>query len=291
MVGLLDQVNETFDAQPGRVLADAGYCNQRDLSVSAYAEIEAWGIDGYVVPGREGEQVVDKDAKTHPATHRMVEKLLTPAGRERYAQRKWLSELRCSPEKVIRSPGVMVTCPRYSKASGDRWRGRLAIPCTRNRQSVSGKAPSTAGERVVPDDPSPSPTAARRPSASEVRLSVSLAQSIYCLYIPTETRFLEEGAMAQRQTTTEGARKSLVNLRVSARDRDLIDRAAAALGKNRSEFMLDATRQAAEDALLDRVLFRLGSDRHEAFVTLLDGPPSPNKELARLLSTPAPWEE
>ena len=118
-----------------------------------------------------------------------------------------------------------------------------------------------------------------------------LAQSIYCLYIPTETRFLEEGAMAQRQTTTEGARKSLVNLRVSARDRDLIDRAAAALGKNRSEFMLDATRQAAEDALLDRVLFRLGSDRHEAFVTLLDGPPSPNKELARLLSTPAPWEE
>ena len=58
--------------------------------------------------------------------------------------------------------------------------------------------------------------------------------------------------MAQRQTTAEGSRKSLVNLRISARDRDLIDRAAAALGKNRSEFMLDATRQAAEDTLLDR---------------------------------------
>ena len=77
MVGLLDQVNETFDAQPGRVLADAGYCNQRDLSVSAYAEIEAWGIDGYVAPGREGEQVVDKDAKTHPATHRMADSYAT----------------------------------------------------------------------------------------------------------------------------------------------------------------------------------------------------------------------
>ena len=96
--------------------------------------------------------------------------------------------------------------------------------------------------------------------------------------------------MAQRQTTAEGPRKSLVNLRVSARDRDLIDQAAA-LGKNRSEFMLDATRQAAEDALLDRVLFRLGSDRHAAFVALLDAPPSPNRDLARLLSTPAPWEE
>ena len=96
--------------------------------------------------------------------------------------------------------------------------------------------------------------------------------------------------MAQRQTAAEGSRKSLVDLRVSARDRDLIDRAAAALGKNRSEFMLDATRQAAEDALLDRVLFRLGSDRHAAFVALLDAPPRPNKALAKLLAIPAPWE-
>ena len=32
MVGLLDEVEETFDAQPETVLADAGYCNERDLS-------------------------------------------------------------------------------------------------------------------------------------------------------------------------------------------------------------------------------------------------------------------
>ena len=32
MVGLLDEVKDTFDAQPGTVLADAGYCNERDLS-------------------------------------------------------------------------------------------------------------------------------------------------------------------------------------------------------------------------------------------------------------------
>ena len=50
------------------------------------------GIDGYVAPGREGEKTVRRDVQTHPATHRMVEKLATPAGRERYAQRKWLSE-------------------------------------------------------------------------------------------------------------------------------------------------------------------------------------------------------
>ena len=87
MMGLLDEVKETFDTQPETVLADAGYCNERDLS-----ELEARGIDGYVAPGREGKRVADKDAKRHPATHRMVEKLATPTGRERYAQRKWLSE-------------------------------------------------------------------------------------------------------------------------------------------------------------------------------------------------------
>ena len=86
-VGLLDEMEETFDAQPETVLADAGYCNERDLS-----ELEARGIDGYVAPGREGKKTVNRDAHTHPATHRMVEKLATPAGRAQYAQRKWLSE-------------------------------------------------------------------------------------------------------------------------------------------------------------------------------------------------------
>ena len=49
MVGLLDEVEEAFDDQPETVLADAGYCNERDLSA-----LETRGIDGYVAPGREG---------------------------------------------------------------------------------------------------------------------------------------------------------------------------------------------------------------------------------------------
>ena len=87
LVGLLNEVGDRFGAQPGTVLADAGYCNERDLS-----ELEARGIDGYVATGREGRRSAGRDAGRHPATHRMIEKLATPAGRERYAQRKWLSE-------------------------------------------------------------------------------------------------------------------------------------------------------------------------------------------------------
>ena len=95
--------------------------------------------------------------------------------------------------------------------------------------------------------------------------------------------------MAEQQTA-EPTRRALVNLRVSADDRDLITRAAEALGKNRSEFMLDAARHAARDALLDRALFRLDSDRFDAFVALLDAPPAANEKLKRLLTTPSPWE-
>ena len=89
----------------------------------------------------------------------------------------------------------------------------------------------------------------------------------------------------------EAQRRSLINLRVTPRDRDLIDRAAASLGKNRSEFMMDASRQAAEDALLDRQAFRLDSAQFGAFVAALDAPPGPNDRLRRLIATPAPWDK
>ena len=87
MVGLLDEIREEFDVQPGKVLADAGYCNERDLS-----ELEARGIDGYVATGREGRKAVSRDPHRNPATQRMGKKLATSEGRKQYAQRKWLSE-------------------------------------------------------------------------------------------------------------------------------------------------------------------------------------------------------
>ena len=84
---VLDAVQETFDAQPETVLADAGYCNERDLT-----DLEKRGVDGYVALGREGKQTEARDPEKHPATHRMAEKLSKPEGRTAYAERKWLSE-------------------------------------------------------------------------------------------------------------------------------------------------------------------------------------------------------
>ena len=84
---VLDAVQETFDAQPETVLADAGYCNERDLT-----DLEQRGVDGYVALGREGKQTEARDPEKYPATNRMAEKLSKPEGHAAYAERKWLSE-------------------------------------------------------------------------------------------------------------------------------------------------------------------------------------------------------
>ena len=78
--GMLDEINETFGVEPAVVLADAGYCNEPDL-----LELEDRGIDAHVALGREGKSQVTVDPARLPATHRMGEKLASPAGKARYA--------------------------------------------------------------------------------------------------------------------------------------------------------------------------------------------------------------
>lgn len=79
-----------------------------------------------------------------------------------------------------------------------------------------------------------------------------------------------------------------VNLRMRDDIRSLIDRAAKAQGKSRSEFMIDAARRAAEDALLDQTLIRVDHADYERFVAILDSPPDAEK-FARLMNAPRPW--
>lgn len=64
--------------------------------------------------------------------------------------------------------------------------------------------------------------------------------------------------------TTPGKRETL-NLRIKPEERSLIDRAAKARGKNRTDFMLDAARSAAEEALLDQTLIAASPDAYAAF--------------------------
>jgi uncharacterized protein (DUF1778 family) len=85
-------------------------------------------------------------------------------------------------------------------------------------------------------------------------------------------------------------RDATVNLRLHASARDLIDRGAAAAGKSRTEFMVEAARREAEAVLLDRCFFGLTEKSFAKFVAALDQPPAQNTRLRRLLHTAAPWD-
>ncbi len=95
--------------------------------------------------------------------------------------------------------------------------------------------------------------------------------------------------MPARQSDASAVSKMLINLRVTRRDRDLIDRAAEAMGKSRTEFILEATRLAAENALIDRTLFRLGPEQIEVFQAALDAPAKSPEGLRYLLTRKTPW--
>jgi uncharacterized protein (DUF1778 family) len=82
-----------------------------------------------------------------------------------------------------------------------------------------------------------------------------------------------------------------INLRVSRSQKALIDRAATALGRNRSDFMLETACREAESVLLDRRYFNLPENEFRRFTAMLDKPPANNPRLARLLRSKAPWDK
>jgi uncharacterized protein (DUF1778 family) len=86
------------------------------------------------------------------------------------------------------------------------------------------------------------------------------------------------------------AKRDTLNIRIKPEERSLIDRAARSLGKNRTDFILDAARRAAEEALLDRTVVMVGPEAYAEFLARLDAPAQPNERLRRTMRTAAPWE-
>jgi uncharacterized protein (DUF1778 family) len=96
-------------------------------------------------------------------------------------------------------------------------------------------------------------------------------------------------AVAERSNSTDA--KGSINLRIEANTRQLIDDAAAILGKTRTEFMVETARQQAIDVLLDQRLFVLESDGYDAFLHALDNPPAPGPKLKSLLRRKPTWQK
>jgi uncharacterized protein (DUF1778 family) len=84
-------------------------------------------------------------------------------------------------------------------------------------------------------------------------------------------------------------RNATINLRLSAKVRDLIDTAAAASGTTRTEFVLESARRRAIDVMLDQRLIVLDDDAWAAFNRALDEPPMANARLKSLMARKPPW--
>jgi uncharacterized protein (DUF1778 family) len=93
-----------------------------------------------------------------------------------------------------------------------------------------------------------------------------------------------KGSRERRDTTT-------INLRVPEKTRELIDTAAAVVGKSRTEFMLESARKHAIDVLLDQRLFVLDPEHYDAFIHALDAPPRAGPELRALMKKRPLWEK
>ncbi|MDE0392060.1 MAG: DUF1778 domain-containing protein [Rhodospirillales bacterium] len=81
-----------------------------------------------------------------------------------------------------------------------------------------------------------------------------------------------------------------VNFRLSEERLALIDRAAAARGVTRTEFVLRSSEAAAIEALSERPVITLDDEAYDAFIAMLDAPVKPNPDLKALFARRLPWD-
>ena len=88
----------------------------------------------------------------------------------------------------------------------------------------------------------------------------------------------------------DAATKTSINLRIDTRSRQMIDNAARALGKTRTEYMVETARRQAIDVLLDRRFIELEAASFDSFAAALDTPSVPGPKLQALMSRKPVWE-
>ncbi len=91
-------------------------------------------------------------------------------------------------------------------------------------------------------------------------------------------------------TSATKARKTTISLRPASWQRALIDQAARLSDKGRTEFILEAACEKAQQVLLDRTIFALDETGFQRFSALLDTPLDNQHTLTKLLRRRAAWE-
>jgi uncharacterized protein (DUF1778 family) len=82
-----------------------------------------------------------------------------------------------------------------------------------------------------------------------------------------------------------------INIRARSSQRNLIDKAAAMLNKNRSDFMLEGRLQSGGKRAARPAALYGGAASLQSFETLIEAPVKDNPALRRMLKNKAPWEK
>ena len=90
-------------------------------------------------------------------------------------------------------------------------------------------------------------------------------------------------------TATAATRSARLGLRATPEQEAVLRRAAEVAHKSLTDFILDSACAAAEQTLLDQLLFMVSGEQYQNLLSLLDQPEQPNEGLRELFSRPAPW--
>ena len=82
-----------------------------------------------------------------------------------------------------------------------------------------------------------------------------------------------------------------LSMRLPEADIAIIDRAAQARGRSRTEFVRDAAVRAAEEVVLETTLIRMSARGFADFAKQLSQPAQVVPEIVKIMKTKAPWED
>lgn len=98
-------------------------------------------------------------------------------------------------------------------------------------------------------------------------------------------------ASSKRVAVTHHEETVTIQMRAKSYQRDVIDRAADVLGKNRTEFMIETSMVEAQKVLLDQTVFNLDEAAWLELTAILDAPAKKNPKLQKLMQHTSPWKE
>ena len=91
--------------------------------------------------------------------------------------------------------------------------------------------------------------------------------------------------------TTAKPKETRLSIRASEQEKRMLAQAAGLRRMNTSQFVLQASLDAAQAILVDQMEFRLSPEQWDAFCKRLDDPPRVLPAIRKLFSEPDPWGE